>query len=255
MFGRSKKRQSQQPAPAPAPQPKPSGHQPSQQHHANGYHSNHNQQQVYPNGNQYHQYAQTHQPPPPPQRHGAGQRPPPPGADIRLWQVFLNVDKDGSGSIDARELQTALINSNWTTFDWDTICMLFSIFDTNRNGTIGFNEFNGLFKYIEEWQRVFKHWDTDQSGTIEERELAGALNGFGYNLSPQLIQLIVNKYSGAPISRGYGAAPPAITFDRFIRACVVVKQLSEAFRAVDKDNDGWIQISYEQFMGIFLRAP
>ncbi|KAG8833409.1 Methionyl-tRNA formyltransferase [Serendipita sp. 399] len=44
--------------------------------------------------------------------------------------------------------------------------------------------------------RVFRHWDTDRSGTIEERELAGALNGFGYNLSPQLINLIANKYIG-----------------------------------------------------------
>jgi hypothetical protein len=26
---------------------------------------------------------------------------------------------------------------------------------------------------------------------------------------------------------GHGAAPPGISFDRFVRACVVVKQLSE----------------------------
>jgi len=199
------------------------------------------------------QYNNNHyghpQPPPPPRA-----RRPPPGADPRLWQFFTSVDTDGSGDIDVHELQQALINANWSTFDLDTIKMLMNIFDTDRSGNIGFNEFAGLYKYIEDWQGVFRHWDADHSGTIEERELAGALNGFGYNLSPQLVKLVVAKYSSAP-TPGYGGPPPSITFDRFVRACVVVKELTEAFRKVDRDNDGWIQISYDQFMGIFLHAP
>ena len=35
----------------------------------------------------------------------------------------------------------------------------------------------------------------------------------------------------------------------------MVKELTEAFRKIDRDNDGWIQVSYDQFMGIFLHAP
>jgi Ca2+-binding EF-hand superfamily protein len=51
-------------------------------------------------------------------------------------------------------------------------------------------------------------------------------------------------------------APSAgITFDRFVRACVVVKQLSEAFRRLDTDQDGWIQINYDQFMQTVLTLP
>ena len=60
-----------------------------------------------------------------------------------------------------------------------------------------------------------------------------------------------------------------ITFDRFVRACVVVKTLTEAFQRcalgvrsgcviwilisiyrVDTDRDGWIQINYEEFMKV-----
>lgn len=52
-----------------------------------------------------------------------------------------------------------------------------------------------------------------------------------------------------------GAPPPGISFDRFVRACVVIKQLTEAFRRLDTDGDGWIQINYEQFMGTVLSAP
>jgi peflin len=59
---------------------------------------------------------------------------------------------------------------------------------------------------------------------------------------------------------GFGGRPPAaqavgITFDRFVRACVVIKQLSEAFQKIDTDRDGWIQINYDQFMFTVLSAP
>lgn len=59
-----------------------------------------------------------------------------------------------------------------------------------------------------------------------------------------------------PAARGYpGAAQPGITFDRFVRACVAVKQLSESFTKLDGDRDGWIQLSYENFMETVLLLP
>jgi len=52
-----------------------------------------------------------------------------------------------------------------------------------------------------------------------------------------------------------GFADPGISFDRFVRACVVIKQLSDAFIRLDTDKDGWIQINYEQFMHTVLTLP
>ena len=52
-----------------------------------------------------------------------------------------------------------------------------------------------------------------------------------------------------------GSPPPGISFDRFVRACVVIKTLTESFQRLDTDRDGWIQISYEQFMSTVLSAP
>lgn len=46
-----------------------------------------------------------------------------------------------------------------------------------------------------------------------------------------------------------------ITFDRFVRACVVVKQITESFSNLDSDHDGWVQINYEQFMHTVLMLP
>ncbi|KAF5322497.1 hypothetical protein D9619_002197 [Psilocybe cf. subviscida] len=124
-----------------------------------------------------------------------GGRAMPPGADPQLWQWFTTVDHDGSGAITAVELERALTNGDWTPFDLDTVKMLMSIFDTDRTGTIGFNEFAGLWKYVKDWQNVFRHFDRDRSGTIDGGELRDALGQFGYNLSPPLLDLVQKKYS------------------------------------------------------------
>ncbi|KAG8704068.1 hypothetical protein FRC08_002475 [Ceratobasidium sp. 394] len=182
---------------------------------------------------------------------GAGQHPRPPhGADPQLWNWFVTVDEDRSGQISATELQRALVNGNWSPFDLDTTKMLMGIFDVDHSGSINFNEFAGLWKYIADWQNVFRHFDSDDSGSIEGHELANALRQFGYNLSPQLIGLIATKYSALPPSSIPGAPPPGISFDRFVRACVAIKTLTEAFQRLDTDRDGWIQINYDTFLSV-----
>ncbi|KAJ2917712.1 hypothetical protein MD484_g2707, partial [Candolleomyces efflorescens] len=185
-----------------------------------------------------------------------GNRGAPPGADPQLWNWFTAVDTDRSGMIHAEELQQALINGDWSRFDLDTVKMLMTIFDVDRSGTIGFNEFAGLWKYIKDWQNVFKHFDRDRSGSIDGGELREALAQFGYNLSPGLLELLQKKYDAkANQTAVRGGPPPGISFDRFVRACVVVKQLSESFGKLDSDRDGWIQINYDQFMHTVLSLP
>ncbi|KAF8604622.1 EF-hand [Ceratobasidium sp. AG-I] len=187
---------------------------------------------------------------------GGGQNPrPPQGSDPQLWNWFLTVDEDRSGQISATELQRALVNGNWSPFDLDTTKMLMGIFDVDHSGSINFNEFAGLWKYIADWQNVFRHFDADNSGSIEGPELASALRQFGYNLSPQLINLIATKYAALPPSNAPGAPAPGISFDRFVRACVAIKTLTESFQRLDTDRDGWIQINYDTFLSTMLSAP
>ncbi|KIJ51239.1 hypothetical protein M422DRAFT_203284 [Sphaerobolus stellatus SS14] len=181
----------------------------------------------------------------------------PPGADPQLWNWFTAVDEDRSGAITAVELQHALVNGDWSPFDLDTVKLLMTIFDTDRSGTIGFNEFSGLWKYVKDWQNVFRHFDADRSGSIDSNELANALRQFGYNLSPALITMVEKKYdvkASAPSGPGVHGRP-GITFDRFVRACVVIKQLTESFQRLDTDRDGWVQINYDTFMQTVLASP
>jgi hypothetical protein len=127
------------------------------------------------------------------------------------------------------------------------LCLTFPQ-DTDRSGTIGFNEvsihelfpfftgylihlqFSGLWKYIkvcagfvilhshgafltertQDWQGVFLHFDRDRSGTIDGQELQQALNQFGYRLSPQLLTLLQRKYGAWPFFPEHPECSPPV---------------------------------------------
>jgi len=137
----------------------------------------------------------------------------------------------------------------------DTVKFLMSIFDTDRSGTITFNEFAGLWKYVKDWQGVFRHFDADRSGGIDQDEMERALRQFGYTLNRDQVRLLVLKYVAGPVPKHRHGPPPAITFDRFVRACVVVKTLSESFQRLDPQRSGWVQMNYDTFMSTVLASP
>ncbi len=45
------------------------------------------------------------------------------------------------------------------------------MFDRDNNGTINFQEFGNLWKYITDWQKTFRTYDRDNSGSIDKNEL------------------------------------------------------------------------------------
>jgi len=188
---------------------------------------------------------------------------PPQGIDPQIWSSFLLVDTDRSGSITVTELQSALKTEDWPTFEIDTVKLLMNIFDTNRNGTIDIHEFDGLWKYIKQWEDVFRRFDKNKNNTIDSDELEQALERLGYKLSPPLQDLLKRKYDvtwtygeaaagGAPPA---GSASSGITFDRFMRACVVVKQLKESFEALDRDPYGRVKIDEDTFLRMVFKLP
>ncbi len=53
------------------------------------------------------------------------------------------------------------------------------MFDRDQSGTINFQEFGQLWKYIQDWQTTFRSYDRDNSGSIDQLELKTALTSFG----------------------------------------------------------------------------
>ncbi|KAM4875234.1 programmed cell death protein 6 isoform 2-T2 [Thomomys bottae] len=150
------------------------------------------------------------------------------------------VDKDRSGVISDNELQQALSNGTWTPFNPVTVRSIISMFDRENKAGVNFSEFTGVWKYITDWQNVFRTYDRDNSGMIDKNELKQALSG--YRLSDQFHDILIRKFD----RQGRGQ----IAFDDFIQGCIVLQRLTDIFRRYDTDQDGWIQVSYEQYLSM-----
>jgi len=165
--------------------------------------------------------------------------------DPQIAQWFNAVDQDRSGQIDARELQKALVNDNWSNFSEEACRMMIDMFDANNSATIDAAEFGQLFKYINQWKGVYEAQDKDRSGQIEEHEFVKALEQMGYRFSQTFVRNLLNKYD--PRGR-------RLTLDNFIVASVQIKKLTDSFRNRDREMRGQATFSYEDFVGVALGA-
>ncbi|KAL2213979.1 EF-hand [Sarocladium strictum] len=194
----------------------------------------------------------THRPPPVQTRPQPSSRPPPTptpegssGSDPTLLPLFRAVDKAGTGQLSEKELSAALVNGDWTSFDPQTVRMMIRMFDADRSGTIGFDEFCGLWSFLASWRTLFDRFDVDRSGNISLSEFTDALIAFRYRLSPQFVELLFRTYD----KRGEGV----MSFDLFVQACISLKRMTDVFKKYDDDRDGYITLSFEDFLSEILK--
>ncbi|KAL6869820.1 hypothetical protein ACO1O0_001151 [Amphichorda felina] len=211
-----------------------------------------------PQGRQGSGYGHTSPPPIGGQRPPAHNRPPPAsqpppspaapdgsGSDPTLLPLFRAVDKDRTGQLSEKELSKALVNGDWTAFDPQTVRMMIRMFDSDRSGTIGFSEFCGLWSFLASWRTLFDRFDVDRSGNISLNEFTDALVAFRYRLSPQFVELLFRTYD----KRQEGV----MSFDLFVQACISLKRMTDVFKKYDDDRDGYITLSFEDFLSEILK--
>ncbi|XP_037791822.1 programmed cell death protein 6-like isoform X2 [Penaeus monodon] len=162
-----------------------------------------------------------------------------------LVTVFQQVDRDRSGAIDARELQSALSNGNFTPFNPETIKLMIGMFDKKGSGTINFDEFGAVWKYVTDWQQCFRSFDRDGSGNISKDELRTAITTFGYRFSDKFYDVLMQRFDRT----GKGG----VYFDDFIQCCIVLHTLTPEFRQHDQEQTGTAVLSYEQFLLIMAK--
>ncbi|KAL9626752.1 MAG: hypothetical protein Q9204_007065, partial [Flavoplaca sp. TL-2023a] len=195
---------------------------------------------------------------PPPPHHGRSpppSRPPPTPAppsansnqDASLFPLFKAVDKSGTGQLTEKELRAALVNGDFTSFDPHTVRMMIRMFDMDKSGTIGFDEFCGLWGFLASWRTLFDRFDEDRSGYISYEEYSNALVAFGYRLSSAFVTLLYRTYEKKGDNR--------MSFDLFVQSCIVLKRMTDVFKKYDDDRDGYITMSFEEFLtGEFCSA-
>jgi len=182
---------------------------------------------------------------PPPSGYPGYGAPQQPAVDPQVQQWFNAVDSDRSGQIDAKELQKALVNGNWSNFSEEACRMMIDMYDKDKTGTISISEFQQLFGSMNQWKAMFESYDKDRSGSIEQAELTQAFQQMGYRFSPTFVQNLLSKYD--PRTR-------RLTLDNFIVASVQIQRLTTSFRNRDREMRGQATLAYEDFVGLALGA-
>ncbi|KAG8225420.1 hypothetical protein J437_LFUL004620 [Ladona fulva] len=105
-------------------------------------------------------------------------------------------------------------------FSADVCRSMIAMMDFDRSGKLGLDEYKKLWKNINQWKEVFKHYDKDNSGYLDVTELRQALNSAGYKLNKKILCLLAYRYAGRN---------GEISFDDFIMCAVRLKGMIETF--------------------------
>ena len=167
--------------------------------------------------------------------------PPPPTQDLtQLKSYFDKVDQNKNGLISATELKSALTNGfEDFPFQLSTVNAIMHGFAPETK-EVNFETFVHLWKYIFEWQKCFRRFDTNKSGSIESKELQSALTSFGYNISSNICQILMQRFDRS--------GQKEILFDDFIKLCLILHGLTDSFRGKDVHQNGQVNISFEDFL-------
>uniref|UniRef100_A0A7M4G313 Calpain-3 n=1 Tax=Crocodylus porosus TaxID=8502 RepID=A0A7M4G313_CROPO len=120
---------------------------------------------------------------------------------------------------------------------------MIALMDTDGSGKINFDEFRHLWDKIKSWQKIFKNYDMDHSGTINSYEMRNAVKDAGFRLNNQLYDIITMRYADKNMN---------IDFDSFICCFVRLEGMFRAFNAFDKDGDGIIKLNVLEVNNLIL---
>jgi Ca2+-binding EF-hand superfamily protein len=172
--------------------------------------------------------------------------------------VFLAANTSQSGTLSESELGSALVNADYTAFDPYTIKMMIRMFSSApRLDSISYEEFVNLWRFLAAWRELFERFDEDSSGHISLAEFSRALVTFGYRLTSSFTGTLYNIYNEKGIlagqRRGSRAIKEAMSFDLFVQACISLKRMTDVFKGYDDDRDGYVTLSFEEFLTEILR--
>jgi len=166
-----------------------------------------------------------------------------------LQQQFNTIDKDRSGQISPLEL--ASVPFEGVKFSLETCQLLIRVFDKDKSGQVGFNEFGALAKFIGSMKQAFQAYDRDRSGSIELNEVQMAVAQGGFQLSPQTLQTVYSKFL-----RNHALNPSGkltgLNLEMFVQLCAFLGSTRSQFMMYDYQRTGWIQLNLDMFVMMSL---
>jgi len=161
-------------------------------------------------------------------------------AVLQNW--FNSVDTDRSGNISANELATMSIMNR--PLGIEAARKLIKVFDKDYSGTVDFNEFVSLNRFMNTMQGAFFAADQDRSGFLDYREIFNAMSGAGFQLTYPTIQAVCEKYD---VNRS-----GQISAEAFVNICSQLAAVRSIFEWNDTQRTGKVTLSYDQLAHITI---
>uniref|UniRef100_A0A3Q1FD15 Calpain-2 catalytic subunit n=1 Tax=Acanthochromis polyacanthus TaxID=80966 RepID=A0A3Q1FD15_9TELE len=119
-------------------------------------------------------------------------------------------------------------------FSISTCRNMVNLLDKDGSGKLGLVEFKVLWTKIENYLKIYRDRDVDNSGTMSSTEMRSAVEEAGFSLNNPLHQVLVARYSESDLT---------IDFDNFVSCLVRLETMFNTFNTLNKNNSGTVELN------------
>ncbi|KAG7978435.1 hypothetical protein I3843_05G082900 [Carya illinoinensis] len=157
-------------------------------------------------------------------------------AILREW--FERVDSEKTGNITAPLLKRALAVGN-LEFPLSVVQQMIRMYDFDRNGTMSFDEFVALNKFLLKVQQAFSDLERAR-GYIVPDEVYEALVKIGFSLDTPAFYTVCESFDQKKNGR--------FRLDDFISLCIFLQSARNLFNSFDTAKQGRVTLDLNQFV-------
>ncbi|XP_062105535.1 uncharacterized protein LOC133817141 [Humulus lupulus] len=155
---------------------------------------------------------------------------------LREW--FDRVDSEKSGFITASQLKKALAVGN-LEFSVSVVQQMIRMYDFDKNGTMSFDEFVALNKFLLKVQQAFSDLERDR-GYLVTDEVFEALVKIGFSLDSPAFYTVCESFDQKKNGR--------FRLDDFISLCIFLQSARNMFDSFDTAKQGRVTLDLNQFV-------
>ncbi|XP_041999477.1 sorcin-like [Salvia splendens] len=157
-------------------------------------------------------------------------------AILREW--FDRVDSQKTGNITAAKLKSALAVGN-LQFSLSVVQQMIRMYDFDSNGTMSFEEFFELNKFLLKVQQEFSSLERGR-GFLVPDEAYEALVKIGFSLDSPAFYTVCESFDQTKSGK--------LKLDDFISLCIFVQSARNLFNSFDTSKQGRVTLDFNQFV-------
>ncbi|XP_077231240.1 uncharacterized protein LOC143864229 isoform X2 [Tasmannia lanceolata] len=157
-------------------------------------------------------------------------------AILKEW--FERVDTNNTGNITVPQLKRALAVGN-LEFSLSVVQQMIRMYDFDRNGTMSFDEFVALNKFLLKVQSAFSVLERGR-GFLTPNDVYEAVLKVGFSLDSPAFYTVCESFDQNKKGK--------FRLDDFISLCIFVQSAGNLFNSFDTTKQGRVTLDFNQFI-------